>query len=312
MKMAKVSGQSNIYQMINKRIIDLLEKDEIPWRKPWVSGDPVNFITRKPYRGINPFILISSGFSCPYWVSFKQAKGKGGRIKKGEKGFPVVFWKWIEILDHESESGKKNVPFLRYYTVFNLEQTDGIEIPKTQTRDFNPITKAEKVIREMLNAPLIKYNEPRAYYRPSEDLVNMPKQNLFRSDEEYYSTLFHELTHSTGHECRLNRNEISSVSHFGSHDYSKEELVAEMGSAFLCGYCGIEPAVIENQAAYIQNWLKRLRNNKKWLILAASKAQRAADLILGIDHGEENSPPGTHPAGNPKMQPQTDRKELQK
>ena len=115
--MAKVSGQRKIYQMINKRIIDLLDKGDIPWRKPWISGEPVNFISRKLYRGINPFILISSGFSCPYWVSFIQVKGKGGRIIKGEKGFPVVFWKWIEIQDSEFESGKKRVPFLRYYNV---------------------------------------------------------------------------------------------------------------------------------------------------------------------------------------------------
>ena len=147
--MAKVSGQRKIYEMINNRIISLLEIGEIPWRKPWVSGEPVNFITKKPYRGINPFILISSGFSCPYWVSFKQVKGKGGRIKKGEKGFPVVFWKWVEVEDLDSESGKKQVPFLKDYTVFNLEQTEGIEIPKPQTRNFHPIREAEKVIHEM-------------------------------------------------------------------------------------------------------------------------------------------------------------------
>jgi len=296
--MAKVSGQRKIYEMINNRIIGLLEKDEIPWKKPWISGDPVNFISGKPYRGINPFILISSGFSCPYWVSFKQAKGKGGRVKKGEKGFPVVFWKWIEVQDPESESGKKRVPFLKYYTVFNLEQTEGIDIPESQTRDFNPITKAEKVIHEMPNAPVIEHIEHRAYYRPSEDVVNMPKANLFQSDEEYYSTLFHELTHSTGHKSRLNRDEISNISLFGSHDYSKEELVAEMGSAFLCGHCGIEPAVIENQAAYIQNWLKKLQSNKKWLVYAAAKAQKAADFILGVEHEKENSLPGGNPTGN--------------
>ena len=126
----------------------------------------------------------------------------------------------------------------------------------------------------------------------------MPKSNLFKSDEEYYSTLFHELTHSTGHTSRLNRGEISKTSLFGSHDYSKEELVAEMGSAFLCGHCGIEPAVIENQAAYIQNWLKKLQSNKKWLVYAAAKAQKAADFILGVEHEKENSLPGGHPTGN--------------
>ena len=133
---------------------------------------------------------------------------------------------------------------MRYYTVFNLEQTEEIDIPESQTRDFNPITKAEKVIHEMPKAPVIEHIEHRAYYRPSDDVVNMPKANLFKSDEEYYSTLFHELTHSTGHTSRLNRNEISNISLFGSHDYSKEELAAEMGSAFLCGYCGIELSVI--------------------------------------------------------------------
>ena len=282
--MAKISGQRKIYEMINDRIIELLEKGEIPWRKPWVSGEPVNFISQKAYRGINPFILISSGFSCPFWVSFKQAKGKGGRIKKGEKGFPVVFWKWIEVEDRDVESGKKRVPFLRYYTVFNLEQTEGIEIPMPETRDFQPIVKAEKLIHAMPNAPIIEHEEPRAFYRPSDDLVNMPKANLFQSDEEYYSTLFHELTHSTGHQSRLNRDEITNITLFGSHDYSKEELVAEMGSAFLCGHCGIEPAVIENQAAYIKSWLKKLQSNKKWLVYAAAKAQKATDFILGIDY----------------------------
>jgi antirestriction protein ArdC len=292
--MAKISNQSKIYEMINERIIELLELGEIPWRKPWVSGEPVNFITRKPYRGINPFILISSGFSCPFWVSFKQAKGKGGRIKKRAKGFPVVFWKWIEVKDPESDTGIKRVPILRYYTVFNLEQTEGIDIPEIKTRDFNPILEAEKVIHQMPNAPLIDHDEPRAYYKPYEDVVNMPKANLFHSDEEYYSTLFHELTHSTGHFSRLNREEVSKMSPFEHQSYSKEELVAEMGSAFLCGRCGIAPKVIDNQAAYIQAWLKRLQNNKKWLIYAAAKAQKAADFILGIDHdvhGKVDQPP---------------------
>ena len=126
----------------------------------------------------------------------------------------------------------------------------------------------------------------------------MPKANLFQSDEEYYSTLFHELTHSTGHASRLNRYEISKMSPFESQDYSKEELVAEMGSAFLCGHCGIEPSVIENQAAYIQNWLKKLQSNKKWLVYAAAKAQKAADFILGVVYQKENSLPGGDPTGN--------------
>ena len=148
----------------------------------------------------------------------------------------------------------------------------------------------------MQKSPVIEHNEPRAYYRPPDDVVNMPKANLFQSDEEYYSTLFHELAHSTGHGSRLDRDEISKVSLFGSHDYSKEELVAEMGSAFLCGRCGISPKVIDNQAAYIQAWLKQLQSNKKWLVYAAAKAQKAADFILGIDHSdhEKDNLPSVH------------------
>ena len=226
--MAKVRKRTNIniYEMINERIFERLEKGEIPWQKPWVS------ITKRPYRGINPFILIYSGFSCPYWLSFKQAKGRGGRIMKGEKGFPVVFWKWIEMDGQDTESGKSQVPFLRYYKVFNLEQTEGIEIPALEHRNFQPIAEAERVIHQMQRAPVIEHEEAQAYYRPSQDLVNMPNSNLFSSDEEYYSTLFHELTHSTGHASRLNRTELSKANLFKSHDYSKEELVAEMGGAF--------------------------------------------------------------------------------
>ena len=281
--MAKVS-RKNIYEIINERIFELLEKGEIPWQKPWISGEPANFVSKKPYRGINPFILVSSGYSCPYWVSFKQAKGIGGRVKKGEKGFPVVFWKLVEKDDQDTESGKRKVPFLRYYKVYNLEQTEGIKIPELEQRNFMPIAEAEKIIHQMPRAPAIEHKELQAYYLPSQDLVNMPNANLFKSDEEYYSTLFHELTHATGHVSRLNRQELTKVTLFKSHDYSKEELVAEMGSAFLCGRCGITPKVIVNQAAYIKSWLTQLKNNRKWLVYAAAQAQKAADFILGNEY----------------------------
>ena len=281
--MAKISNQSKVYEMINEKICTLLENGTIPWKKPWVSGEPANFITKRAYRGVNPFILNSSGFSCPYWLSFKQVKGKGGRVKKGEKGTPVVFWKWIEIEKNDLKTGKQIVPLLRQYTVFNLEQTEGIEIPTPEERTFQPIAEAEKIIDQMPRAPVIEHQEPQAYYVPSKDVVNMPDSNLFKSDEEYYSTLFHELIHSTGHVGRLNRVELMKQCSTKSDDYSKEELVAEMGSAFLCGWCGIVPKVIENQAAYIKGWLKRLKYNKKWLVNAASKAQKAADYILSND-----------------------------
>ena len=280
-KHLKGKGQVKIYEMITERITELLQNGEIPWRKPWRGGGemPQNFISKKPYRGINIFILQAAGFVSPYFLSFRQAKQLGGMTKKGSKGYPVIFWKWIEVKDQVSEK-TKNIPLIRYYTVFNIEQTADIQYSEPEPREFNPIEAAERIISEMPDKPAIEHNEHRAYYCPADDRVNMPPKGCFNSDEQYYSTIFHELAHSTGHESRLNRKEITEVNLFGSHDYSKEELVAEMAAAFLCGASGIHPRTIENSAAYIQGWLKKLRNDKKFVVMAAAKAQKAADYTL--------------------------------
>lgn len=284
--------KNDAYQVITDRICELLERGEIPWERPWNSGDeiPKNLVSRKEYRGVNIWLLSAMRFTSPYWISFKQAKDLGGGVKAGEKGLPVVFWKWIEVEDKETGEVEK-VPFLRYYTVFNLTQCAGIPenkipVPDEKTRPFNPIQAAEKIVSEMPQRPKIRSGENRAYYRPSADVVNVPRKELFKSDEEYYSTLFHELTHSTGHESRLNRKGIVELQGFGSHSYTKEELCAEMGSAYLCGKAGIIERTIENSAAYIQGWLKRLRNDRKFVVQAAAQAQRAADFILN-KHQEE-------------------------
>ena len=276
------NNQDKIYQMVTDRVAELLEKGVVPWQKPWAGGGhPANFISKKDYRGINTFLLGASGFSSRYWLSFKQVKSKGGTVKKGEHGSPCIFWKWIDLKETDETDKPKKIPFMRYYTVFNLEQTTGIDIPEVEKRDLNPIAVCEKTIIDMPNAPFITHKESQAYYRPAEDTVNMPKSNLFRSDSAYYSTLFHELTHSTGHANRLDRHANDNCSHhFGSTDYSKEELVAEMGAAFLCGHCEIERETIDNSAAYIQSWLKRLRDDRKFLVSAAAKAQKAVDYIL--------------------------------
>ncbi|TKJ41180.1 hypothetical protein CEE37_05815 [candidate division LCP-89 bacterium B3_LCP] len=282
--------KKDAYQVITDRICDLLEKEEIPWQKPWNAGNdmPRNLVSGKEYRGINPFLLASMRFTSPYWLTFKQANDLSGGIKAGEKGTPVVFWKWIEREDEVTGEVDK-IPFLRYYTVFNLTQTVGIpedKIPALteETKEFKPIETAERIVAGMPRRPEIQHVESQAYYRPSADLVNMPKKKLFKSDEEYYSTLFHELTHSTGHENRLNRKGITELQGYGSHSYSKEELCAELGSAFLCGESGIVERVIDNSAGYIQGWLKRLRSDKKFLVQAASQGQKAADFILNKTH----------------------------
>lgn len=273
---------NKVYDVITDRIINMLEAGTIPWHKPW-NGSQQNLVSKKDYRGINPLLLSSMHFSSPYWLSYKQAQSLGGQVKKGEKGTPVIFWKMsIETDENEEPTGKK-IPFLRYYSVFNIDQCENIpseKIPKLEQIEFSPISQCEKIVSNMPKCPIIKHNEPRAYYSPMSDFVNMPKQNLFESAVKYYSTLFHELTHSTGHSSRLDRKGVTNLCRFGSTNYSKEELVAEMGACFLCGHTGIENKTIDNSASYIKSWLSHLRNDNKLVIHAAAAAQKAADFIL--------------------------------
>ncbi len=285
-----------VYDVINNRIMELLEQGTVPWRKPWNadSNMPKNLISRKDYRGVNVFLLSCMPFGSPYWLTFKQVQDRGGYVRKGEKSTPVVFWKWIDkkdadIQDNEITGTKGKVPLLRYYSVFNLDQVEGIKAPEPQEiiKEFNPIQKAEEAIAAMPLRPDIKYGGNRAYYSPSNDYIQLPHQHTFQSPEEYYSTAFHELAHATGHTSRVGRKSILEPSYFGSHEYSKEELVAEMGAAFLCGHTGIENRTIQNSAAYIQGWLRKLKDDKTLLIHAAAQAQKAADFILNWKGGEE-------------------------
>ena len=276
--------KTNAYQVITDRIIGLLKAGTVPWHKPWKGGGPVkNLVSKRAYRGINQFLLGCSDYASPFWLTFNQAKKLGGSVKKGEKSTPVVFWKLLESEDQETGE-KKEIPVLRYYRVFNLEQTEGIEGPEPEEQElgeFTPIERCEQIIRNMPNPPKIQHRRQAAWYRPSQDLVNMPKPESFESAEEYFCTLYHELSHSTGAEFRLNRPTLTDMCPFGSTNYSKEELVAEMAAAFLCGKTGIENQTIDNSAAYINGWLKKLRNDEKLVIFAAAQAQKAVDYILG-------------------------------
>lgn len=275
----------NVYEVITERITAMLEQGEIPWKKSWNAATqaPRNLITGKDYQGINTFILLSARYQSPYWLTFKQATAKGGTVRKGEKGFPVIFWKIDKQTDEETGK-EKSIPLLRYYTVFNVAQIEGLQdVPATEihstTEDGSEaIDAAELIVTNMPNRPAILTGFTRACYSPSEDHVKMPSSSAFDGPAEYYSVLLHELAHSTGHASRLNRN-LAAISAFGDEDYSKEELVAEFGSAFLCAEAGISPAVISNQAAYIQGWLKALKNDSKLLICAAAAAQKAANFI---------------------------------
>lgn len=275
-----------VYGIITDRIIKLLEAGTIPWRSPWSAGSPANIVSRKAYRGINPFMLACSGFSSPYWMTFKQAQNLGGTVRKGERSTPVVFYKtWtFGTTDADTgERGAKTVPILRYYNVFNLSQCDGIADPDAGADRpiIAPIDRCAAVVDGMPNPPRIEHGEPRAYYRPSSDLVNMPTLQLFTSAEAYHATLFHELGHATGHKSRLDREGVTGGAGFKSAEYSREELIAEMTAAFLCGHCGIDAATIDNAASYIAGWMRKLRDDATLIVRAASAAQKAADYILG-------------------------------
>jgi antirestriction protein ArdC len=284
--------RKSVADFITETIIEKLEAGCVPWRKPWngSANFPRNLISKKAYRGINAFIL-GSGFASPWFATFRQIQEKGGIIKKGAKSIPVVFWSIKEVEDWETGSEKK-IPLLRYYRVFNASDVDCIDIPTIEetTREFTAIEEAQRIVNSMPQRPDIKTGEARAYYSPTLDYVNMPRNELFHSDEEYYSTIFHELTHSTGHGSRLNRTSVTKSAYYGSGDYSKEELVAEMGASFLNAEAGIMTATIDNSAAYIKGWIAALKSkdNRGLVIQAAAAAQKAADFILNRGTSDTN------------------------
>ena len=300
--------KKDVFQIVTEKIMQQLEKGVIPWRKPWKGGSaymPKNFVTKKSYRGINPWLLAGTsfekGYESPFWVTFKQAQALGGKVKKGEKGTLIVFWKWlfkkvnggttdkiegIEALETTQGGAPKKIPLLRYYYVFNVEQCEGFEIPqveKPQGKEFKPIEQAEALVEGYKTKPEIKHAKQQAYYSPRLDYINMPKKESFDHVEEYYSTLFHELVHSTGHDSRLKREGFDEAHFFGDVVYSKEELVAEFGASFLCGFAGIENQTVKNSSAYIKGWVTMLKGDKRLLVMACAKAQKAVDYVLGTE-----------------------------
>lgn len=288
-----------------------------PWRIPIVTAEanrfPNNFATGKDYRGVNVWLLALSawaeGYESAQWLTFKQAKEKGGQVRKGERGSLVTFWTTYEKKDKETNE-ETLLPVLKHYTVFNLDQIDGIERPEIisiSAEDFEPIPNSEAILQGYAGSPSISYRGHRAAYYPARDEIEIAPPERFVSPEQFYATLFHECAHSTGHSKRLNRGIDENASPFGSVEYSKEELVAEMGSAFLCAMAGISPATIEQSAAYLNGWCKALKDDKKLLIAAAGEAQKAADHILGtvFDSAakpvKQTKPQSEHPEQNTQL-----------
>jgi antirestriction protein ArdC len=280
----------NVYQIITERIIDSLSNGVVPWRRPWHTDAPRNLVSNREYRGVNVLVLQASPYESPYWLTFNQARNLGGTVRKGERGTPVVFWKVSsEDRDERDEPEKRFV--LRYFTVFNVAQCDGIEAPTGAARPaFDPIDACDRIVFRFDPGPRIDHRGSQACYVPGLDEVWMPRREAFTSPPEYYSTLFHELVHSTGASHRLARKGVVDRTSFASHTYSQEELVAECGAAFLCNEGGISTATLANSAAYIASWSRLLRSEPRWIVHAAAQASKAADLILGrsAKHGAES------------------------
>lgn len=280
---------NKVNEIITNRIIEELDKGEIPWRHPWTSGGlPKNLLSKKTYRGVNLLLLSFAPYPSPWWVTFKQASDMGGSIKKGEKGWPIVFWTTLKFdnLDPDSDVDEYNVPFLRYYKVWNINQCEGLEhkLPGIKNREVTPIQACEEVIQKYTNKPKITLDSCAAY-NVKDDVIKMPLMKDFLSEEHYYSTLFHEMVHSTGHKDRLDRCILVDLKPFGTEeDYSKEELVAEIGASFLIGYTGIDSSkLFTNSVAYIKSWSKKLKEDHSFIFQASSMAQKAYDHILKIE-----------------------------
>ena len=270
----------DIYTEVTDRIIAQMENGVIPWQKPWVCASAVvSHATGKPYSILNQMLLGHSG----EYITYHQCQQEGGKVRKGEKAQMVVFWKWMNVTD-EATQEEKQIPLLRYFNVFHIDQCEGISAKHTEClpQTANPDECAEQIIATYCGKSGVKVihrQGDKACYQPSVDQIILPQLSQFAETPEYYSTAFHELMHSTGHQSRLDR--LNQTAFFGTEAYSKEELVAEIGAAALVNHTGLETAKsLRNSVAYVQNWLRVLKGDKRFIVSAASKAEKAIDLIL--------------------------------
>jgi antirestriction protein ArdC len=274
---------NTVYAEVTQSIIEQLEKGATPWLKPWRTDSTAdkNFLSQKPYQGVNRLILglssMVNSFDCPVWASFKQWQSIGANVRKGEKGTKIVFYSPVK-KENKATGDVESYNLLKAYYVFNASQVDGVTIqaPTVPDKPFNAIEAAE--LRIKLTGAVITHGGDSAFYAPSVDKINVPHKASFISEASYYATVFHELTHWTGHELRCNRNLKGK---FGNPLYAFEELVAEMGAAFLCQDYRIQGEL--RHAGYIQSWLKVLKEDSKAIFKAAALAQKAADHINALD-----------------------------
>ena len=294
----------SVYERVTQKITELLKQGVVPWQKPWDAhvGPPRNGASGRYYRGLNVFMLSYAGFDSPWWFTPRQVNDLDGHIRKGERVSYVQFFKpWLpkgepgeapesDVGEAEVSDRRRPVFIVRAYRVVNLDQCTGPGVDRFRDKhparrpannDNDPIAGCERIVADMPSPPAIRHGGNRACYWPAIDQISMPRRETFVSSEAYYGTIFHELTHSTGHSDRLNRKTLVAGAPFRSPTYTREELVAEMGAAFLCAIAGIQDPTIENSASYINGWLKYLSSDPKALLVAGAQAQKAADYDLG-------------------------------
>ncbi len=287
----KEEKRFDLYQSVTDAILAHLEKGTVPWRRPWDNrvGRPVNLASGHAYQGINVLLLGLRGFASPHWLTLRQANDLGAQVRKGERGTLIVKAGKHEQRRKGEEDKVRTTYYLRGYTVFNALQIDGLNVQPEAERPELPgeerIAAAERIVSAMKTKPAINEGRTvRASYNLPTDTVDMPERSRFESAERFHMVLFHELIHSTGHESRLNRASLVGATSSVMTEYSKEELVAEMGAAFLGMEAGIVDDGHEQSSAYIQSWLKTLQEpgRKRWIVEAGSQAAKAARFVLGI------------------------------
>jgi antirestriction protein ArdC len=291
------SVEADLFKTITDRIIEALDAGTVPWRQPWSGGAeglPRNAVTGRPYHGVNVWTLglasTMAGLADPRWLTFRQAREAGGHVRKGERSELVVFWKPWSRTERDTTSGEESTrrgALLKYFRVFNVAQCEGLKLAplaESPTRTHEPIEAAQAIVDRY--APTLRgglhHGGSRAFYRPSDDAVSMPAPETFEEAAAYYAVTFHELGHSTGHRTRLAREGVVNPVRFGSHDYSREELVAEFCASFLCGMADVERRDgVAQSAAYIAGWKRALTSDPRAIVVAAGHAEKAARCVLG-------------------------------
>lgn len=288
--------KKNAYEMVTDQVLNAMKNGTCPWHKPWRSAGGVGYISytsRKGYSWLNCMLLMMQGKDAGEFLTIKQANQLGGKVRKGAKSAMVCFYTNYtrEIIKDDGTKGTETFPVLKWYHVFHISDCEGIKSKCQPTapltdESITPIETGEKMLKAYLaskDAPRYEDNKERAYYNPATDLIGMPHLTRFESAGEYYSTAFHEAVHSTGHKSRLNRfTKSDNATAAKGKEYSREELVAEIGSAYLCHFAGIT-GVLDNSAAYLRGWMQHLANNPRDFVVAAGRAEKAVNYILGIN-----------------------------